>query len=151
MGLYYDDPGQRDLAQEQRDTLQTQIDLAPERYAMEAQYRPLYDQLELGSLSNVLLGAGGRRGLLDIYQQDIAPRATALEREAARAQREADITAVEQLGPRATAALRAASPEQTALLGALNTQVLGGVNAGYNLPPGLSDVVSQSSRAGQAA
>lgn len=151
MSLYYDSPGQRDLAQEQRDTLQTQIDLAPQRYASEAQYRPLYDQLELGSISNALLGSGGQRGLLDIYQSDIAPRMSELDRAAAAAQREADIGAVEKLGPRATEALRAANPQQAALLDALNKQVLGGVSAGYNLPSGLQDVVSQSSRAGQAA
>jgi hypothetical protein len=151
MGLYYADPGERDLGKETRESLQAQVDIAPGRYASEAQYRPLYDQLELGSLNTALMGGGGQPGLLDTYFQQIAPRAAATEREAAAAQRAADIGAVEQLGPRATAAMRAVNPQQTALLDAITQQATSGVEAGYNLPPGLQDVVSQSTRTGQAA
>jgi hypothetical protein len=151
MGLYAPDVGSRDLAQEQKDTLQNQIDLAPQRYAMESQYRPLYDQMDLASMHNALYGSGGNKGLLDTYFQDIAPRSQAGELQAAQGQREADISAVEQLGPRATAAMRAVNPQQTALLDAITQQSTQDVNSGYNLPPGLQSVVSQSARAGQAA
>jgi hypothetical protein len=147
----YEDPGSRDLAGESRESLQAAIDLAPNRYAVEAQYRPLYDQLELQSFNRALLGGDGQRGLLDVYTQDIAPRLSTLDREAAAAQREADIADVARLGPQAREAMRAINPEQTALLDALNQQTLGDVQAGYNLPSGLRDVVSQSARSGQAA
>jgi hypothetical protein len=151
MGFYPDSPAPRDLGQETKDTLQAEIDLAPQRYAAEAKYRGLYDQLDQQSIQNALYGSGGNRGLLDIYFKDIAPQSQALERQAAAGQREADISAVEQLGPRATAAMRAVNPQQTALLDAITQQSTADVRSGYNLPPGLADVVNQSVRSGQAA
>jgi hypothetical protein len=149
--MYAPDVGQRDQGQETQDTLRDQIDLAPDRYAAEAQFRPMYDQLDLNSLNNVLKGTGGQRGLLDLYASDIAPRMSALERESQTAQREADIGAVERYGPRATEAMRAVNPQQTALLDSITQQSLGDVQAGYNLPAGLLDSVNQSVRSGQAA
>jgi len=151
MGLYSPDVGERDLGQETRETLQAQVDLAPDRYAAEAQFRPLYDQLGLQSLSDNLLGSGGKRGFLDIYSQDIAPRMTELERQSQAGQREADISAVEQLGPRAIEAMRKVNPQQTALLDAITSQSLGDVQAGYNLPPGLQNAVNQNVRSAQAS
>src|SRR6185436_3372219 len=151
MSLYAPDVGSRDLGQETRDTLQSQIDLAPQRYAAEAQFRPLYDQLGLQSLQDVLYGAGDNRGFLDMYSKDIAPQMSALERQSQAGQREADIGAVEKYGPRATAAMRAVNPQQTALLDAITQQSTGDVQAGYNLPVGLQNTVNQASRAGQAA
>jgi hypothetical protein len=151
MGLYAPDVGSRDLGQETRDTLQAEIDLAPQRYAAEAQYGPQYTQLGLQSLQDTLLGTGGNRGLLDIYSTDIAPRMGDLERQSQAAQRAADIAAVEQFGPRATEAMRAVNPQQTALLDAITQQSLGDIQSGYNLPAGLRNTVNQATRAGQAA
>jgi hypothetical protein len=151
MSFWAPDVGERNFAEEQRDTLKTQIEMAPERYAMEAQYRPKYDELDLQSFNNALYGSGGNRGLLDMYTQDIAPQMSAVDRASQQAQREADIAAVEQFGPRATAAMRAVNPEQTALLDSITRQSTEDVQAGYNLPAGLQNVVNQSTRAGQAA
>lgn len=151
MSLYPDAPPARNLGQETKDSLQAEIDLAPQRYAMEAQYRPQYDALEMQSFQNALYGTGGNKGLLDIYTQDIAPRMNQLDLQSQAGQREADIAAVEKYGPRATAAMRAVNPQQTALLDAITNQSLSDVQAGYNLPQGLRDTVNQSSRAGQAA
>jgi hypothetical protein len=151
MPLYPEAPPPRDLGQETRDTLQAEVELAPQRYAAEAQYRPLYNQLDLQSLNDVLYGAGGRRGLLDIYEKDIAPGMSAVERQSQDLQRQADIGAVEKYGPRATAAMRAVNPEQTRLLDAITSQSIGDVQAGYNLPSGLQSAVNQGARAAQAS
>ena len=147
----YADPGSRNLAQEYRDTLQAEIDTAAQRYAMESQYRPMYDQMDLESLNASLFGTGGQRGLFDAYTQQIGPGLSALDRQASTAQREADIADVSRLGPQVRESMRALNPEQTALLDSLNQQTLGDVQAGYNLPSGLRDVVNQSTRSGQAA
>jgi len=151
MSFWAPDVGERDLGQETRDTLQSQIDLAPERYAAEAMYGPKYDELGMKSLENTLMGSGGGRGLLDLYSKEIAPRMSALERDSQAGQREADIAAVEKFGPRATAAMRAANPQNTALLDAITKQSMGDVEAGYNLPAGLQSTVNQATRSGQAA
>jgi len=151
MSLWAPDVGSRDLGQETSDTLQAQIDAAPGRYAAEAQFRPLYDQMGLQSLQDVLYGAGGKRGFLDMYSQDIAPAMSALERQSQDAQRAADIGAVEKYGARATEAMRGVNPQQTALLDSLTHGALGDVQAGYNLPAGLQNTVNQATRAGQAS
>jgi len=147
----YEDPGERDLEKEYLDTLKAEIELAPQRYAMESQYRPKYDQLELQSFNNALFGSGGQRGLLDAYTQQIGPQLSALDRQASAAQREADIADVGRLGPQVRESMRALNPEATALLDSLNQQTTSDVQAGYNLPGGLRNVVNQSTRAGQAA
>jgi len=147
----YDDPGSRDLEQEWQRTLASEQATAAARYGMESQYRPQYDALELQSFNNALFGSGGQRGLWDAYTQQIAPGMSALDRQASSAQREADVSDVARLGPQVRSAMRGLNPEQTALLDSLNTQTLSDVNAGYNLPGGLRDVVNQSSRTGQAA
>ena len=151
MSIWAPDVGERNLAQEQKDTFATQVEQAPERYAMEAQYRPKYDALDMQSFANALFGTDGKRGLLDIYTKDIAPQMSAVDRASQASQREADIAAVEQFGPRATAAMRAVNPEQTQLLDSITRQSTQDVQAGYGLPKGLSDVVNQSVRSGQAS
>lgn len=106
----------RDYAQETRDTLATQLALAPQLYASEAQYQPLYNRLQLGLTEQALLGTQGQRGLLDIYQTDVYPRLGAMERQTLEAQRAGDISDVERLGPRATQAFLAANPQLAASL-----------------------------------
>lgn len=79
-------------------------------YGSEAEFRPLYDLLNLQQVERYLIGTGGQRGMLSL--QDIAARESAATEAAARGiSREADIADVERLGPRAAEAFRAANPE----------------------------------------
>lgn len=55
-------PPARDLYKETRDTLQAQIDLAPKLASSEAQYRPLYNALDLQDLNYMLLGGRSLEG-----------------------------------------------------------------------------------------
>jgi hypothetical protein len=118
-------PAPRNVGQETRDTLQAQVDLAPAVYASEAQYRPEYAQLDNQIMRDNLLGKGTDPGLLNLFETQIAPRASALDATTATKQRTADIADVEALGPRAAAAFKAANPDQAALLAKLNEQALG--------------------------
>jgi len=70
---------------------------------VERQLRPAYAELNLADLRTYM---GGVLGL----QEQAARQSGRLEREILGAQREADIAAVEAMGGRATAALRAADP-----------------------------------------
>lgn len=51
-----------------RDTLQAQVDLAPQQYASEATYQPLYLDLALSNLNSLLYGTQGGE---EQYQQNI--------------------------------------------------------------------------------
>jgi hypothetical protein len=51
-----------------RDTLQAQVDLAPQQYASEATYQPLYTDLALSNLNSLLYGTPGGQ---ETYQQTI--------------------------------------------------------------------------------
>ena len=155
MGLYTPDtPPPRDYAQETRDTLQTQIDLAPDLYAAEASQefgRPAYARLDLDVLRETLLGTEDRPGMLELYERDIMPRLGAADAAARDVKREADIAAVERLGPRATEAFRASNPEQAALMDEMNRQAMEGLQAGAALPPSVAREIEQSVRGAQAA
>jgi len=155
MGLYTPDaPKPRDYAQETRDTLQTQIDLAPDLYAAESSQefgRPAYARLDLDVLRETLLGSAGRPGMLELYERNIMPRLGAADAAARDVAREADIAAVERLGPRATEAFRASNPEQAALMDELNRQAMTDLQSGASLPPSVARELEQSVRGAQAA
>jgi hypothetical protein len=51
-----DAPDPRNYAQETRDTLQAKIDLAPQQFAAESQFRPLYNNLNMEEYRAALLG-----------------------------------------------------------------------------------------------
>lgn len=93
------------MAEEYRRTAETMSDpaLLEKMIAAEELARPRYAALNLADLRTYM---GGVLGL----QEQATRQSGALEREMLGAQRAADIAAVEQLGPRATAALRAADP-----------------------------------------
>jgi len=155
MGMYTPDaPKPRDYAQETRDTMEAQIDLAPDKYAAESsdEYgRPAYAQLDLRVLREVMMGKDGQPGLLELYEQDVMPRLGQAEANARRVAREADIQDVEDLGVRATEAFRAANPEQAALMDELNRQAMSDLEAGASLPPDLAREMEQQVRSAQAA
>jgi hypothetical protein len=99
----------RDYAQETRDTLSTQIQLAPQLYASEAQFQPLYNNLQMQMTRDALLGNGSAPGLIDTYGQAI-PQLGQISAAANTQQRAADIGDVEALGGRASEAFLNANP-----------------------------------------
>jgi hypothetical protein len=214
---------ERDLYEETSGELRAKLDLAPRMLAAEAEYRPLYQALEMQNLQDLLMGneagtrtfdytemvptggqsqrggtpvfggygpygigsaPGGRvlhpslmkpgagggngvnyrpelrtrtvnipgsRGLLDLLEHDIMPASDRMSSESLTRQREAEIGDVERLGPRATAAWRAANPEQAKLLDELNRQAQSELELGAQLDPSMRREVEQQIRAGQAA
>jgi len=154
MGMYSADaPPPRDYAKETRDTLQAQIDLAPELYAAEASQeygRPAEARLNLEILRDVMRGSQGTPGLLELYEQDIMPGLARADVAGLDVSREGDIAAVERLGPRATEAFRQANPEQAALMAELNRQAQSDLSAGAGLPPSLSRELDQFIRGAQS-
>lgn len=147
MGLYAPDmPEPRSYAQETRDTQQAQIDLAPDKFAAEANPdygRSAYAQLDLQVLRDVMVGKDGQPGLLDLYETQIMPRLGAAEAAGRSVSREADIADVEAYGKRATDAFKAANPEQAELQAEINRQALEDLRAGASLPPSLSRELDQ--------
>jgi len=140
MGCFSPDaPDARNYGQETRDTLQAQIDLAPQLYASEAQYQPMYSELALRNLNTLLNGANGTPGLTQL----LAGQATN--------QRAADISDVATLGPAAREAILASNPDSARLLELLNQQAEEGLVAGTSLTPGEMREVTQASRAAFAA
>lgn len=138
-------PAPRDYASEGRDTLQAQIDLAPQLFAAEQQFRPQYAQLD----TNIL--------------KSIVPQVSALQEQATTSQRTADIRDVQNLGAAATEAFRNANPQlakiQDALtaralqggdsdiMNRLRTQAMTELNRGGSLSPQEQRLASQSARA----
>lgn len=101
----------RDYAQETKDTLQTQINLAQQLYDSEAKFQPQYTELALQNAKTSLLGANGNDGLLALYQNSVYPTMDAISATSNTAQRKADINDVAALGPQLQEALRASNKE----------------------------------------
>lgn len=143
-------PAPRDYGQETRDTLQAQVDLAPDRFAAEAAYSPLYADLSANNVRRTLLGADGKSGLLSLFEQ-IAPRTQALQDQSQQAQRQSDLRSLQELGAPTVDALRNADPQQKALMDALNASALQDLQAGSGLDPATQAQIAQSVRASQAS
>ena len=140
-----DAPAPRNYAQETADTLRTQLELAPERYAAEAQFAPRYQALQLDLLRQAT------PELLALYKDQIAPTMGEVEAAARSRSRAGDIADISALGPQARAAIKAASPEQAALADTLTAQAQSGLAAGSRLTPEQQRMVEQQTRSGLAA
>ena len=138
-------PTPRDYAQETRDTLRSQIDLAPEKYAAEAQFAPKYQALTIDMLKQAT------PELLKLYKEQIAPTMGEVEAISRSRSRAGDIADISALGPQARAAIKAASPEQAALADKLTAQAQSGLNAGSRLTPEQQRQVEQQTRGSFAA
>ncbi len=143
-------PPPRNYAQETSDSLKAQIKLAPDLLKAEQQTRPGYTALDLESLDQMMYGTAGQRGLVSLYN-DLVPEVSRIDQRAASDQRAADINDVRTLGPEFQAALKAASPEQYALLEELTRQAQSDLSAGTSLTPSMSREIQQYVRQGQAA
>ena len=142
-------PPPRDQAQEGRDTLAAQLELAPEVYAARAKYDPAYADLNIGVLRRSLFGADGQPGLLKTYEE-AEPALTRFTAQAQSGQRERDIADVERLGPRASAAFRTADSAAAAIEDKLAAQAMEELDAGASLDPALRNEVVQGVRSAQA-
>ena len=144
MGTKIAAPPPRDYGKETRETLQSQIDLAPQLYGAEEQFRGKYAQLDMDIAKQMT------PQLLDLYESSQS-RLGAMNREQLGLQREGDIAAIEKYGGRARAALDAANPEQAALLKELNAQAMSDLQLGGQLNAGERRTINQSARGAQAA
>jgi len=117
-------PDPIDPAKVGRDSLQTQIDLAPAQYAAESTYRPQYAALDQKILADSLLGTNGAPGLVELYGT-AGQQLSQQQIDANRAQREADVADVMALGPQARQAYLAANPELAATMAQLDARVNG--------------------------
>ncbi len=143
-------PAPRDLYAEGRDTLQAQIDLAPDQWAANSQYSPLYTDLQTSNVRGALLGRNGQPGLVQTLA-DVAPQFQKVTSDANTAQRGADIADLEKYGADAVAAVRGADPRQQALVDRLNDEAMGGLEAGSGLTPAQAAEIAQRVRGGQAS
>lgn len=149
MGTKVAAPPPRDYAKETKDTLQTQIDLAPDLYGAESsdEYgQPAYTRLGLKSLEQALLGGEGQRGLLELYANYVNPAMSGMEAEADKYRRSSDLRDVEEYGGRATAALLGADSYKKELSDELSRQALSELQAGATLDPSLRREVQQGYR-----
>jgi hypothetical protein len=89
-------------------------------------------------------------GLLSMLENQIMPSFARTEAASLRAQREADISAVETLGRRASQAYLDADPRSKSLLEALNAEALANVKAGTGLNPAQERYALQVARRGMS-
>lgn len=151
MGANIEAPRSRNLAQEGRESLEAQIELAGPQFEAEREYQPKYAQLSRDVLGQTLFGTGGEdRGILDLIEQ-AQPAFNRILATTQTAQREADIGDVEAFGGRAREAFRTANPDQAALMDELNQQALSELGSGAAMDPALAREVTQRVRAGQGA
>lgn len=148
MGCFGKD--ERNIGAETRDTMQAQVDLAPQQLAAAQATQGGWDQLTLQAMNAQLFGTGGQGGYLQAYEK-MAPRLAALNAADTAANREADAAAMEKYGGRVNQALRAADPQQAALLDKINAITMGDLNAGEELTPEEMRLAQQYSRASSAA
>jgi hypothetical protein len=107
---------ERNYRKETRETLQAQLDLMPEIMAAERKYQPMRADMRM-SLSEKMTPR-----LLALYENEITPTLSRIDARATRSQREADLRAVQELGPGYTEALMDADPERAGLLRKLTSQ-----------------------------
>lgn len=138
-------PPPRDYAQETRDTLRTQIDLAPEKYAAEAQFAPKYQALTIDLLKQAT------PELLKLYEEQIAPAMGRTEAASRAMSRAGDIADIAKLGPQARAAIQAANPEQARIADILAANATSNLLAGSRLTPEQQRMAQQQARMASAA
>jgi hypothetical protein len=140
-----DAPAPRNYAQETADTLRTQLELAPQKYAAEAQFAPKYQALQLDLLRQAT------PELLKMYKEQIAPTMGEVEAAARSRSRAGDIADIAMLGPQARAAIRGAAPEQAQIADILAQNATSGLLAGSRLTPEQQRMAQQQARIASSA
>lgn len=118
-------PPPRDLGKEMGDTLAKQIELAPDLYASEEEFRPAYANLER-RIQLEQLGIDPEMGLLEAFEDYIAPSLVRQERAGV----QGDIDMLRELGPQLVEAQRAADPLAESLRQSVMTEALEDMQAG---------------------
>ena len=145
-----DAPQPRDMGQESRDSLQAQVDIAPQQYAAQAKFSPMYNDLQMSNLRSALLGDASQPGLVKTLG-DVTPAMQDIASQSQSRQRAADLADVQKYGADTVAAIRGADPTQKALLDKINAQVASGLDAGSSLTPDQESYLAQRVRAAQAS
>ncbi|CAB5195013.1 hypothetical protein UFOVP175_38 [uncultured Caudovirales phage] len=140
-----DAPAPRNYAQETADTLRTQLELAPQRYAAEAQFAPKYQALQLDLVRQAT------PELLALYRDQIAPTMGQVEAASRAASRAGDIADIAKLGPQARAAIQGFAPEQTQIADILARNATSGLLAGSQLTPEQQRAAQQQARMASSA
>lgn len=140
MGTKVDAPPARDYGKETRDTLQAQVDLMPDIFEAESEFRPQFAELDMGIAEEMMprLGEMYKTAQGYISEADMASMTS---------QREADVASIEQLGGRAREAFLDANPLQAEL----ERQAMLELEAGGTLTDYDSRRVQQGIRGAQAA
>ena len=138
-------PPARNYAQETRETLRNQIDLAPEKYAAEAQFAPKYQALTIDMLKQAT------PELLKLYEEQIAPSMGRTEAASRASSRAGDIADIAKLGPQARAAIQGFAPEQTRIADILAQNATSNLLAGSRLTPEQQRMAQQQARVASSA
>jgi len=138
-------PPARNYAQETRDTLRNQIDLAPDKYAAEAQFAPKYQALTIDMLKQAT------PELLKLYEEQIAPSMGRTEAASRATSRAGDIADISRLGPQARAAIQGFAPDQTRIADILAANATSGLLAGSRLTPEQQRMAQQQARMASSA
>ncbi len=144
MGTKVKSPPARDYGRETRDTLNEQIRLMPDLLKAEQEFQPQFAQLQMDIAKSIT------PQLLDMYEET-QPRLAAMDRQTLAAQREADIAAVEDLGPRAMEALDQMDTQKSGLMKKLMKLAEEEVDAGGRMTDRESRQYSQNIRSVLAA
>ena len=138
-------PPPRDYGAETRDTLQAQVELAPELFAKEAEFRPQYANLERGIMLEQM-GLDPNIGLLDAFrtisgaQKDIQRDSTI-----------ADIDMIGGLGQQFAEAVRSADPRAEGLRQSIMGEAEQGLAQGAGEFGEVADYQRQRLQANQGA
>lgn len=132
-------------------TLAAQIKYAPQIYAMNAEYAPLYNQLGLKNLSSYLTGINGEPGMLDLYANNIMPALTAATNAANTSARTSAVNDAQSLVPSLTALARSANPTGANLLDTVSANTSRDLSYGHELTPEEKVRLNQSVRGAAAS
>ena len=139
-----DAPAPLDYGQQTRDTLQAQVDLAPQLYEANATFGPKYSALQLSQLENMLNGTPGQQGYLSEYANTILPTLTTAQNTARQGQAAGTLDTLNNLGPAATAAFQSANPGGSALQDALTQTATSQLALGTQLDPAQLSQINRS-------
>lgn len=150
MGTTVEAPPPRNYYNETASNLQAQVDLAPQLYAAEAQFRPQYTELDLQQLAQVLRGTENNTGLLDLYKNELYPALAEAQNRDRQDRTAGELDIIRRYSGDVTQALRD-SAGTSGLINTLQQQAADDLNAGYELNPAQRREFEQSVRSAQSA
>jgi len=131
--------------------LGAQVRYAPQIYQENAQFSPLYTQLDLSNLMSFMNGTNGNGGFLQEYTNGIMPALTAAQNTANNSIRQNNVSEAQALTPQWIAGERNANPGAAGLLDSLTSNASRDLSYGTELTPAEKVQLNQSVRGGQAA